>query len=131
MSVIERKQKLTELARANLIDFVDKDGNITIDAQNNGALQEVTVTELSRGKDDPIYTRNTKVKLHNPIHAIAELNKMEHIYELAEPSDVSIYNQTLNIGIYNDFKNYTDEQLLAIISSNGGRGASKKEKSQE
>lgn len=81
MTVKERQERLSEISRANLTEFIDKDGNITLETDNPGALQEVTVTELRSGQKKPISTTNTKVKLHNPISAIAELNKMDGIYE--------------------------------------------------
>lgn len=127
-NVLERKQVLTEIIRGRFVDFMTK---LTPEKLKSAALQEIRITEFSGGKNGRAKEKTTTIKLNDPVKAIAELNKMEHIYELAESGDVNIYNQTLNIGIYNDLKNYTDEQLLAIISRNGGRGASKKKKSPE
>ena len=81
MTVTQRQERLSEISRANLTDFVDKEGNITLESDNQGALQEVTVSELRSSKKEAISTSNIKVKLHNPISAIAELNKMDHVYE--------------------------------------------------
>jgi phage terminase small subunit len=76
MSVIERKQRLSEIARGKTVDFVDKHGNINTEAENNAAIAEITVEESLRD------TRTKRVKLHNPVQAIQELNKMEHVYEV-------------------------------------------------
>jgi len=79
MSVQERKERLSEIARARLADFVQIDGDsFTIDLKSgeSAALQEVTVTEWKGGKDERAESRATKVKLHDPVKSIAELNKM-------------------------------------------------------
>jgi len=80
MPVRERKERLSEIARARLVDFIDEQGNITLQAENNGALAEVVVTEWQGGKDERASSRNTRVKLHDPVKGIAELNKMEGEY---------------------------------------------------
>ena len=80
MPVKERMRKLSEIGRANLTDFVNEEGSVTLEAPNKGALQEVVVEETERGK------RKKSVKLHNPIAAIQELNKMDHVYE-ANPNE--------------------------------------------
>lgn len=80
-SVQERQEILTEIVRGKLVDFIDKSGNITLNAPNNGALQEVTVLELKGSSNESIIAETKKIKLHNPITAIAELNKMDGAYE--------------------------------------------------
>lgn len=74
-TVLERKQRLTNILRASVPDFVSQDG-IKVDGEspNVGAVSEVTTrTKIYRG--DPAVITN--LKLHSPIQAIAELNKME------------------------------------------------------
>lgn len=103
-TVIERKQILTEIARGRLADFVTvgKDGawfNIGKETMNSRALALATSKTIvgKDGADDAVIIR---VGLHNPIPAIAELNKMEKIYE-AE-GRVIIDNRTLTINVISD-----------------------------
>ncbi len=98
--VQERQERLTEIMRARLISFVDKNGSITLEAEHNGALQAVEVEDWHSNKgDDKLLSRTKKVKLHNPITAIAELNKMDHIYdEKPQYQD----NRTYNILVQGD-----------------------------
>jgi len=113
--VKERKQVLTEIIRGRFSEFMTQ---LTPEKLKSAALQEIRITTI--GKEKPIKT--TTIKLNDPVKAIAELNKMEHIYEIIEPSEVNIYNQTLNVGVRIDAKNLSDAELLAIISRNGGKG---------
>lgn len=73
--VQERKEVLTEVIRGRLGHYIDASGHV-VDADNkkllSAALQEVKTTEY--GAEFPVKT--TTIKLHNPITAIAELNKM-------------------------------------------------------
>jgi len=77
-SVVERKQRLTEIARANIPDYVQEDG-IRLNGQspNTGAVSEIT-TKTKMLSNGPAVITN--LKLHNPIQAIAELNKMDGAY---------------------------------------------------
>ncbi len=89
MSVIERKQRLSEIARAKIPDFVGEDG-ITVDksSPNAGAVAEVTTkTKLYRKTGEAMNITN--FKLHSPVQAINELNKMEGVYA-AEKLDISV-----------------------------------------
>lgn len=72
-TVLERKQVLTEIIRGRFIDFMK---NPTAEKLNSAALQEIKV--INRGGENPVKT--TTFKLHNPIPAITELNKMDGIY---------------------------------------------------
>ena len=87
MSVRERKERLSELSRANIPDFITDDGiKVTKESPNVGAVSEITgATRLFRKGGEPVVI--TKLKLHNPITAIAELNKMEGEYP---PSKVEV-----------------------------------------
>jgi hypothetical protein len=83
-SVIERKEILSEIARANMTNFVEvgQDGawfNIDNTNLNSRAIQSVqSKTVLGKeGADDAVFIR---VNLHNPIDAIKELNKMDGVY---------------------------------------------------
>jgi len=89
-TVLERKQVLTEIVRGRFVDFMTK---LTPEKLKSAALQEIRITEV--GKDIPI--KSTTIKLHSPIQAIAELNKMERIYE-AEGT-ITIDNRVLNITV--------------------------------
>ena len=85
MPVIERKERLSELSRANIPDFITDDGiKVSKDSPNVGAVSEITsVTRLFRKGGEPVAI--TKLKLHDPVKSIAELNKMEGEYP---PSNV-------------------------------------------
>ena len=76
MDVHERKARLSEVGRSNLTDFIDKDGNITL--KPSAALAELVIEDWRNSGDDES-TRTKRLKLRDPIAAIAELNKMERI----------------------------------------------------
>jgi len=102
----ERKQILTEITRGNLTDYQETgaDGawlNIGKESPHTKAISEIT--SRTDGKDSVI----TKVKLHNPIQAITELNKMERIYS----ENTVVDNRTVNINI-GDPK----EKLIILIN---------------
>ena len=75
MSVKERKERLSELARARLVDFV-KDGQPVLnkDIPNAGAAKEFYHRTKRDKFGNPIETR--AIKLSDPIEAIRELNKL-------------------------------------------------------
>ena len=95
MSVKERKERLSEIARANLTDYMElgQDGswvNIGKETPHPGAIQEIH-SRTEYDKDGAKPTVYTSVKLHSPIQAISELNKMEHIGEpVQKPLEVHI-----------------------------------------
>lgn len=83
--VLERKRRLTEILRARLTDYLtcgpDRDLiDVGPESPNTAALQEV-VSRTEYDKDGAGVAVITRVKLHDPVKSIAELNKMEHIYE--------------------------------------------------
>jgi len=90
--VTERKEILSEIARAKLVDFqcAGPDGdqiNVGPESPNSRALAEITSkTEYSKteGREEIDAAVITKLKLHNPVQAIAELNKMENSYATPE-----------------------------------------------
>ena len=95
----ERQEILTEIARGRLTDFMEcgQDGtwlNIDSKKMNTHAIQGIdSKTEYDDNGSKP--TVVTKIKLHNPINAIAELNKMDHVYE--PESKTIVDNRTINI----------------------------------
>ena len=105
-TVLERKQILTEIARGRLSDFMGE--ALDSDKLRSAALQEIKIIE---GKD-----KSTTVKLHNPIQAIAEMNKMEGAYAP---------DKHINLNL--EASDLTDEQLEGIaggkrITSGSGNG---------
>jgi len=81
MTVIERKQRLSEIGRGNLIDFIGPDGDpvpLNRELPNSRALTEYSII-TTKTKSGNIMTTRT-VKLHNPVAAIAELNKLSGDY---------------------------------------------------
>lgn len=106
MQVIERKQRLSEIARGKVTDFMSMDGDevrcfIEPHSEGAGAVQEVSsrTTRLEGNPDNPIEVVTTKVKMHDPVRAISELNKMEKIY--TDGAQINIDNRTLNIIVRN------------------------------
>jgi hypothetical protein len=92
MSVVERKQVLTEIARGRFSDFVEKGGGVNISPEDckSAAIQAVrTRLELVGKDEEPALI--TEIRLHDPIRAIAELNKMEGLYTEPLPAG-NIYN---------------------------------------
>lgn len=81
MTRLEREQRLTEIGRGKLTDFIDEDGNVDIKGGNPGAIQEYIVEEFEGGPDGRAKSRRIKLKLHNPVQAIMEHNKMEGAYK--------------------------------------------------
>ena len=92
MNALERRQKLSEIARAVIPDFVGDDGiKVTKDIPNVAAVEEITTkTKFYRKGGEPVIITN--LKLHSPISAIQELNKMDKLY-----SDGHVFNLNQNI----------------------------------
>jgi len=88
----ERKEILSEIGRGRLTDFIDTDGQPTLDENtpHGRAAAEYSIRETYNKQGDPVITKS--IKLHNPIPAINELNKMEHIYEDKTPEGRVIVN---------------------------------------
>lgn len=110
-SVHERKQILTEIARAKLTNFMELglDGswvNIGEETPRGGAIQEIhSTTKYDEHGANP--TVHTSVKLHDPMKAIDLLNKMDKIY-----TDGAQYIDNRKVEIY-DAKG----KLAGIIDS--------------
>ena len=80
MGVVERQERLSELARARLVDLVDSDGlpAFSPDTPGAGAISELTTRTGYDKEGNAVTTR--KVKLHSPTQAIDLLNKMNKLY---------------------------------------------------
>lgn len=116
MSVIERKERLSEIARARLIDFVDTDEDgvhiaADSDSLNSAAIQSIQTRQRNMGF---VIERITDIKLHDPVKAIAELNKMENLY--SDGTTVNIDNRKVEINVVSpEAKKLTE----AIVSGEG------------
>lgn len=89
MSVKERKERLSEIARAELVDFLDVEGRPTLtrDTPHHAAAMELVHRAQSTKDGGLIVTK--AIKLRDPVTAISELNKMEHVYEAGvSPQDL-------------------------------------------
>lgn len=81
MTIAQRKQRLSEIAFAHLADYqiLTPDGDNAIaydkDSPHPGAVSELT-EQIVVGTDE-VQIRHKKIKLHSPIAAIQELNKMD------------------------------------------------------
>lgn len=97
-SEIERKEILSEIARGKLTNFMEcgQDGawiNIDKTNMNTSALQSIDST--TKYDENGSAAVITKIRLHSPVQAISELNKMEHIYEA--PALLNQDNRVINI----------------------------------
>ena len=111
-SVLERKQILSEISRGRIGNLLDEGQRIKQgEPLTDASIQEVDTFDVKIGKgENAKLAQVTKVKLHNPIQAISELNKMERIYE-AEGS-ITVDNRTLNINVNSDKAKELTERLL-------------------
>lgn len=80
MSQQEIEERLTEIGRARLVDFVDESGKITLKVANDGALREFVITDWRGGKEERAASRTTKIKLHNPMTAMDMLIRLRGKY---------------------------------------------------
>ncbi len=118
MTVQERKERLSEIARARLTDYQElgMDGgwiNIGPESKNTAALSEiVSTTKYDENGANP--TLISRVKLHNPVVAIAELNKMEKIYN--DGTTVNVDNRQLMITVSSESAKKLTE---AIVNGEG------------
>jgi len=106
----ERRERLSEYMRADLVDFIGKDGEpaLSRDIPNHSAAREYYHrTKFDKG-GNPIITKS--IRLLNPISAIAELNKMDGIYE-TNPQNY-IDNRTVNIYVRSE----KTKELLERVS---------------
>ena len=123
-TVLERKQILTEIARGNLLDYqeVGADGgylSIGKESPNTRAISEIT-SRTEYDKDGVNAALITKVKLHNPVNAISELNKMEKIY--TDGAVLNVDNRVLNINVLTERSRDLTERLIAGERTDGNNG---------
>ena len=119
-NVLERKQRLTEIARANIPDYITEDG-IKVEKQspNVGAVSEITTkTKVFRRTGEVVNITN--LKLHSPIQAIDLLNKMDKIY--TDGATVNVDNRKIEV------YELTDEQLDRLIATEVARLTTGEEK---
>lgn len=104
MSVQERRERLSEIAAARLTDFQElgQDGswiNIGKETAGAAAISEiVSTTKYDENGASP--TLITRIRLHNPVVAIQELNKMDGVYDDAAKVNLTLENRTQSV-IYN------------------------------
>lgn len=84
MTVQRRKERLSEIAEARISDFVscDEHGthiNIGLESAHSAAIQEIK-TRKEYSDKGATEAEMTRLKLHDPVRSIAELNKMEGEY---------------------------------------------------
>lgn len=114
MDVQERKERLSEIARARLTDFMElgADGswvNIGPETKGSAAIQEIhSRTEYDKDGNAP--TIYTSVKLHDAMKAIDLLNKIDRIY--TDGTQVNIDNRRLEVTVVSD----NARKLLAEIA---------------
>jgi len=106
ISYNERRKRLTEYIKADITDYIDDKGAVKLDksSKNTGAIAEYEVIESKRGK-------RKSIKLHNPIAAISELNKMEHVYETQAGGGDD--NRTYNIVVADEATRESVGRLMA------------------
>ena len=121
MSVSERKERLSEIARARLTDYQEAgaDGagyiNIGKESPNTAAIAGIKSSTKfdENGNTGTLYT---EIKLHNPIMAIAELNKMEKLYN----DDKQGVNVNVNVAVM-QARDLTDDELASIAARGSAR----------
>ena len=104
MSVQERKERLSEIARGRIVDYQESglDGSgyisITKESPNTAAIQSIeSATKFDENGNTG--TLFTKVRLHSPAQAIDLLNKMDKIY--SENPVVNIDNRKQEVKFVN------------------------------
>jgi hypothetical protein len=118
MSVTERRERLSEIARGRLTDYqeagADGSGYINIGKESPNTAAIAGIESATKfGKNGNTGTLFTKVKLHNPVNAIAELNKMDNLYNA--PINIDNRQVTFRV-IYGDIsKSQTATPETTII----------------
>lgn len=113
MSVRERKEKLSLIARGMVGNCLDENGEIDLEAiRNMPAVKEVTIDEYTVGVKNPVKHRNIKVKLLNPVESIHELNLMGK--QLRTNEGVTQDNRVIN-------NYFTDGSVLEKLEQIGDR----------
>jgi len=114
----ERQVRLSKIARANLVDFVGQDGvpKLSPETPNHEAVSAYAVTTLGH---DEVVTK-TRIKLLDPIEAISELNKMDHVYD-ATSANQTTNNTQINIIVQSEA---TKELVSKILAGERAIGSS-------
>ncbi len=113
-TVQERMERLSEITRAKLTDFMElgQDGswvNIGKETPGGGAIQEIH-SRTEHDEDGSKPTVYTSVKLHDPIKAIDLLNKMDKLY--SEGTTVNIDNRRAEIVVMSENTKKLVERVL-------------------
>ncbi len=115
MDSVEMQQRLSEIGRGRIGDFVSSEGGparirVALENLNSGAVQEVTTELVRLGKgEDPITAEVTKLKLHDPIRAIDLLAKLQGLY--AGGPTVNIDNRKVE----NNFVNFDPKEIVRAV----------------
>jgi phage terminase small subunit len=121
MNLLERKQRLSEIGRGRLTDFMElgQDGswvNIGKETPHGGAIQEIhSRTEYDDDGAHP--TVYTSVKLHDPVKAIDLLNKMDKVY--AVEGQVNIDNRKIEIFVVSEKAKELTEAIMQGARTEG------------
>jgi phage terminase small subunit len=95
MSKREMANRLTAIARAKLVDFVDAEGNIKLENGESVALAELTIEDWQKlGKT--AVSRTKKIKLHDPLQAMRDIAKIADYWGKDE-TNINIDNRSINI----------------------------------
>jgi phage terminase small subunit len=119
-TALERKQRLTEIVRARLADFIDEDGapRLTKETPHHGAAADyITRTRTDREGN---VVRESAIKLHDPVGAIQELNKMEGMYK--ESATVNITRNDIKVIEVRLAPERVDTPPAGDIDGNGRHG---------
>jgi len=106
---IERKKILSEIARAKLAQFTDDAGVIDKRKLDSHAIQAIDEQRTGRG------AAITKLRLHNPMHAIDLLNKMEKIY--SSDTNINVDNRSINFIVRNKEE---QEEIAKLVKKLNG-----------
>lgn len=113
MSVVERQQSLTQIARADLTEFVNEEGDIDLSGDNTGVISELQVEDWRGSKVGRAESRTKRVKIHSKVQAIDLLNKMDKLYSDGY-QDNRVVNRTVNVFVI-------DNETKGLISRVGER----------
>lgn len=114
MDVQERKERLSEIARARLTDYMQlgADGSwvdIGQETPNGAAIQEIhSRTEYDEEGNHP--TIYTSVKLHDPMKAIDLLNKMDKLY--TDGPQINIDNRKVEVYVQSKKAKQLTEKII-------------------
>ncbi len=97
MSIRERKEILSQIARGMIGNCIDENGQVDLTAiRDMPAVKEINIIDWRSSKKVPdMQYRQVKIKLLNPVESIHELNLME---KLARANQ-----QTVNINPVNNY----------------------------